>query len=291
MKHLFYLFITLTVVVGCNFGTGNDEESNDSIANFDLEEISEAEADSMSLALMQDTVKKEINDPLIQPVAARRGASEKQWRILLKDVFENVAFKNPVYFGVSNRKGIGTILDKKQEVERELSKLVNESTYKTFLTDANSGPIQAAQSKDFNFNLLLNANALGIDAAIASQITRSDSSKLLGGSWEIYDLVWGTLKDSIKSGTNPSLKQFADDLNNKKNVIVSKVAKITGFKSEIYTSSNIGAELKAKIDTTIGKIQNASGSVKFTVINSKTILAESTGHFYVFGVLSKKKVN
>ncbi|MDQ3682457.1 MAG: hypothetical protein M3352_05200, partial [Bacteroidota bacterium] len=197
MKYLFFLtFIVL--FNSCNQSENTDipEQKN---ADYDLVEIDEQEADSMNIAALKDTVPT-IEDPLIQPTAAGRGASERQWRDMLKNVFQTYTFKHPVYLGVSNRKGIGTIMDKNQEIERVLSQMIDENIYKTFLTESNSGALQALNSKKFNFNLIINANGLGVDGGLEGHITRADSSKLLGGNWEIYDLVWGTLKDSINAG-------------------------------------------------------------------------------------------
>jgi len=288
MKELICITFIL-LLVSCKEKTSENQEL---VADFELEEISESEADSMNLALFQNrTGDLYDSTAIVQPTGARRGASERQWRFLLKDVFQSYTFRNPVYLGNSNRKGIGTILDNKQEIERILSQIVPDTTYRRFLTEANPGSLQAFQSKDFNFNLMVDANALGIDAGVVSAITRADSSRLLGGSWEIYDLIWGNLRDEINKKSNPELIKYANDLNKSKNKIISKVIKITGFRSEIYTNSDINTELKAKIDSASGTINNTDAKVNFKVLNNKTILAESTGHFFVYGVLSKKKVH
>lgn len=289
MRNAYVLPVILLCMVSCNEKPGGESTTK---ANDELVELSKAEADSISIADASNQVQPaDTTNPLIKPTAAGRGATERQWRFLLKDVFQGYTFKNPVYLGLSNRKGVGTVLDRHQEVERVLSQSVDSTTYESFLMPANQGSLNAVSSKNFNFNIIVDADALGVDAELKNQIARSDSSRLITGSWKINELVWGNLRDAIKSNKFPGLNPYEQALNIKRNVIISKAVRIDSFTSEIFTSSDISAALKAKIDTSVARFKSLGGTISFKVTKKRTILAKSDGYFYVFGILSKKKTS
>ncbi|MEQ1587908.1 MAG: hypothetical protein ABL895_18635 [Cyclobacteriaceae bacterium] len=250
--------------------------------NYELSEVSEEEVDSLNFKFISVPPRLD-NTTLIMATEAARGSSWRQWDDVYKQCMINESFGKRYYLGVSNMKGIGTIIDKKNnEVIRLLEDYITPDEYKAlFAPSAEVKTCKVIRSKDFDFNAILDVEILGLDSAVKATITRADSSSMTGGSWEIREMKLGSFRDLVK--TDPRLINFKGDLYTKGYYVITKYIKMQGFKSEIYTSSTIEGEVKAKLESGI----IAGGFLKFRWLSDRVIEVQSTEDFYVFGKLFK----
>lgn len=282
---------SLFVYTSCKNGQQNQQEN----FKVKLEDASEEDLDEVN----EIVLTKDTSSPLL-PTTGARGETWQSWEEIFNSCFKNETFrKNKVYLGPSNPKYLGTILSKdKNSTKRELTSIVPLSEFSKFSNVGQPvGNCDLSTVKDFSLDVLLGASVSNMSDSLKMVLRNFDSTKITGGKWQIDELRIDDFLDYINESKDPKIINYKKSLLEKKNLLITKVIKVSGFKAEIYSSKEIKGSVAASLSQEVplpvitpdSTNNNNNFSVKLGLNRSKknTVTISSEGQFYIFGMAQR----
>ncbi len=224
-----------------------------------------------------------------------KGSTWRMWRKIHKECMQAQWIPNSYYFGVSNTIGLGAIINKDDGLERRLEDALTTTEVPTVLNYGNWTTCNYSQELTINLNTFLQADfaftdrtSPDLNTELAVAIVKASSTQVKIDSWRVNNLVEGPLKDLIKGSSDPKKQAYLNDLTSDNNRIVMKEIEVKGFTSLVQLSTDMSANLEAKLKQgVIAKIGNSGFEAEFKFINRREIEVKSGGNFRPFGVKMK----
>lgn len=283
-KYLYAILIGISVfsLISCDGEVG-------------LERPAQGELDSLSLTYSEhpDSENPDISQP------AAKGLQWKAWEQWFKNCPQNNTFRDDIiYLGASSSKGLGYILSKDKSLNKwDFLKISKDTTlHKTFFDRGVDVPqCDLSQMKDFSFDMVADGNFLkSVNGELAAFIANARSISIKAGTWRIESMDTGPFLAFINSSNDPVIMQYKEALLNKKNVVLTKVLKVTGFEAEIESKDTMNIGLKAKLENglnvnviPVDTSRKIGFGLNFKRAANNKLVVSSTGEFSLFAQASK----
>lgn len=289
MKKLFLTLITFMIATVVLFSCKSDKVKLS-------ENLSEDLLDSISLA-----TSNKPGDTLPVSLPAARGLQWKAWEKWFKACPKNETFKKDiVYLGAASSKTLGYVLSNDRSTDRiDFYKICPDtSVFRQFFNKGK--PVQQCDFSEisgFSFDMVAEGNVLkAANADLAAMVAKAKKVTIKAGTWRIESIDIVPFLDYINGSTNPKVIMYRKALLDQKNVVLTKVLKISGFEAEIESSDSLNVNLKALLanglnvnviptDTT----KKIGFDLNFKTSSSRTVTVSSSGEFSLFGQASKGK--
>jgi hypothetical protein len=260
-----------------------------------LEDPNEVELAKLNELILNSALDTTTN--IIQGTAASSD-TWKSWDDAYFSCFRDQTFKkNRIYLGPSNTKYLGVILSKdKSTARRNLQSIIPPSDFTTFIIQgAPVNTCDLTKIKDVSLDLMLSATFAQMDDSLKSAINNYDSIKIVGGEWQVDELVIDDFLDYINSSSDNKVKAYKKSLLESNNYLLTKVVKVSGFAAEIYSTRNFGVGVSAQLqqgktlDIVSPGVTNAAFKLNLGIKSDKVVKVSSSGQFYIYGVIQKGK--
>jgi hypothetical protein len=286
-KKIFSTFI-LVLITALLLSCESEKASLEDLAENDIaqlnDEILEASIDSLDTNLIQGT--------------AAIADTWDSWDEAYISCFKDQTFrKNKIYLGPSNTKYLGVILSKdKVTTRRTLQSILPAAQFdKLIIKGAPVNTCDLTKVKNISLDIMLSAAFQQMDDSLKTSINRYDSIKIVGGEWQIDELIVDDFLDLVNGSTDPALKAYRKSMLENKNYVITKVVKVTGFAAEIYSTKKFGVDVSATLEQ--GKVLdvvapdavNAAFKLTLSKQSDKVVKVSSSGQFYIYGVVLKGK--
>ena len=259
---------------------------------------SEDELTALNEAVLE--LSSDSTQNAIQGTAAK-GETWESWDNAFNSCFQDQTFKkNKVYLGPSNLKYIGTILSKDKSItRRDLKSVAPIADLDQFII--RGVPVancDFTKVKDLSIGLIISAAYSQMNADLNTAVSKYDSVKVVGGQWQVDELRSEDFLDYLNAHSdNPKVAAYKKSLLDKKNFIITKVVKVTGFRADIYSNRNLSVGLQAELQT--AKVipvatpdstnHNLNTSLSFSSSKRGVVSVSSNGQFYIYGMVQKGK--
>ena len=134
---------------------------------------------------------------------------------------------------------------------------------------------------------------------LRSFVQNARNFKIKTGKWHIESIDEVNFLKYVDTATNPGLVMYREALNNKNNVVFTKILKVSGFEAEFDDTSNIKAGLAAQlangfnVNVVPADDKDTSNKIGFNLTfkrtSNKKINVSSTGEFSLFGQVFRRK--
>lgn len=221
-----------------------------------------------------------------------KGETWKLWETLHHECMQNEIFKNPFYFGPSNKTGIGAVwkndismlyneleFNKDEFPEEELTKVI-----------IRGNPVTCNYSKKTNLSIsnVIGANlSAGTNIELNNAISTSKSVDATVESMQIDELAYDKLLKLLKSDSSKK-SSYIESFLRSDAILVVRAAKVNAFSARVNLKRKISADLAAELKKGIVQELN-SGSLKIKLeYDSETSIKIITqSPFYVFVKFNK----
>lgn len=230
----------------------------------------------------------------------KKGSTWRLWRNIHLDCMKSEWMKSPFYFGVSNTLDLGSLVDKRFNLQRTLDSTSGFSNddVKAIINYGNFNPCNVYREINVSLNTLLqsdfdlypNSNPeLTVELLMSLALKKKTEVKI--ENWRLNNLRAGVLEDQLIYAEEGSQKsRFYNSMKKKGFYILSKVIEIKGFSSIVELDKEVSPALKAKLKEGLRiPLSNSEAELRFTFKNNTTIEISSSGSFYVFGEFKKAK--
>jgi hypothetical protein len=245
-----------------------------------------------------DSIKLNSDNLLEFNVFLKKGATWKAWEKVHKDCMESAWFRHPVYMGVSNTIGLGTIINRDNTTSRPLSSAYDTIEVKKYIQKGEFQNCSFTQQLNVNVNVLLQGDVAlpgemqeGVAAELTAAIQSSKGTSLKIENWRVNNLYDGLLKEDLEGSAEQKKKNFLSDLrDNGGKLIIVKETEIKGFKTILKLEKEMSAGLQASLQPGVAAtVGSGALDAKLTIVNSREIQMTSTGNVFVFTEMKKGK--
>jgi len=236
-------------------------------------------------------------NPSIHPGASFKQIG-KQWKDLQKSCFNNTLFDNPIYVGLSNIYGIGSLLGKNgknsYEVVRDLRKQIPAADYLKFF-NPNTPFVSVCdqpKSSNFNFNLAFDALIKNVtDVDLKAEIKNSKKASISAGQWRQLNATTGDLATYIDTSKMPGMDDYRKYLNQDDVYLVTAVLEVSNFSTDIELNDNmsIGLGAKFKGDSMKINVPELNSDILIKKTSAREIKISCSSLFIPLLILSKKR--
>lgn len=230
-----------------------------------------------------------------------KGATWRLWRKIHLECMRDQWLTNPYYFGVSGNINLGSIVDKKYDLQRtmdatsgftetDINTVTNYGNYASCgLYQEMTMSLNAFLKSDFVFPQLPNDT---IAAELSAAIKSSTTNSMKIDAWRINNIREENLAEMLNdSSANKKMKAYRNTLLKKDHIVLIKVIEVHGFTSKIILTNELSASLRAKLTNGIvASLGNTGLEASFKLIGTNSIEASSGNNFYVFGEFKKGKL-
>ena len=260
--------------------------------------ISDRLVDSLSISSTNeigDTIPKSISQP------AAKGLQWKAWEKWFKNCPKNETFKkNIVYLGAASSKGLGYIMSNDRSINRwDFLKVSKDTDAHKLFFDRGVEVTQCdmSQMNDFTFDMLIDGNVLkSVNADLGAFIQNARNVNIKAGKWRIESIETGPFIQYLQSSTDPNIQNYYKSLFENKNIVLTKILKISGFEVEIEGQDSINANLNANLENGFkvnvipqDSTKNIEFNLEFKKTASNKIKVVSTGECSLFAQASKAR--
>jgi len=255
--------------------------------------------DSLSMQAMVangDTIKQ---SNVIRPAA--KGLEWKAWENWFKSCPQNQTFKNNiVYLGTASTKDLGYILSKDVSIDKwDFFKISTDPAVNNSFIDTGRS-VEACNMttmKDFSIDMLFGGKLFSsVNASLSGLLSNAKSITLKSGTWRVESIDAGPFMNFINNSKDATIGQYRDALLDKKNIVLTKVLKVSGFELEIVAKDSLAAGLNATLQNGFNvnvvapdSTHKIGFSLNFKKGAKNTINVSSKGEFSLFAQASKGK--
>lgn len=250
------------------------------------------ELDSLSAGDLNDLVSTEVDypdDPKVKKLF-NKGKIWRIWKKIHKDCQNNMLSTSPIYLGVSNSLGIGTVIrfdtnNKKISAEYPFhTNKLTEEELKLVLKSGNPSSCQVARKVNVSLEFGAQANIFsGLDPELETEIKNNKEITACIDSWQVNELFYSAWGSILSRRNEPYFQDYLKACAKPNAFVITREYEVRGFTTTINTKTDLKGNVKAKLSQGIIKNLGETGArVNFSVSGEQSIKAVTQGSFIVF---------